>query len=185
ENPYEQGRKRSTQKSRTQRTTDLHVEHVVPRCRRPELAEEWTNFLLACSNCNGIKQNRNHSRDGYIWPDSDDTQAAFEYLPDGIVKVQHDLPAPERARATRLYELVGLGRTPTADPRARDMRWLKRRAAWRQAEEARQKLEDGADVVGCVIRLAVAIGFWSVWITVFAGHPQVRDLLRQHFPGSR
>ena len=80
-----------------ERTTDLHVEHVVPRCRRPELAEEWTNFLLACS----------------------------------------------------------------------------------------KKLEDGADVVGCVIRLAVAIGFWSVWITVFAGHPQVRDLLRQHFPGSR
>ena len=69
-----------------ERTGDLHVEHVVSRCRRPELAEEWTNFLLGCTNCNGIKSNRNHSRDGYIWPDRDDTEAAFEYLPDGIVR---------------------------------------------------------------------------------------------------
>ena len=74
-----------------ERTGDLHVEHVVPRRRRPDLTEEWTNFLLGCTNCNGIKSNRNHSRDGYIWPDRDDTEAAFEYLPDGIVRVRHDI----------------------------------------------------------------------------------------------
>ncbi len=168
-----------------ERTGDLHVEHVVSRCRRPELAEEWTNFLLGCTNCNGIKSNRNHSRDGYIWPDRDDTEAAFEYLPDGIVRVRHDIPEPERAQAENLFELVGLGRHPTADPRARDLRWRKRREAWRQAVEARRVFEGRADVVDSVVLLAVAVGFWSVWMTVFAGQPQVCDLLRQHFPGTR
>ena len=168
-----------------ERTGDLHVEHVVPRSRRPDLAEDWTNFLLGCTNCNGTKRNRNHSRDGYVWPDQDDSEAAFEYLPDGIVKVRSDLQEPDRAKATRLFELVGLGRRPTPDPQARDMRWLKRRRAWGQAVEARRVIEDGAKVVDWVIRLAVAVGFWSVWMTVFDGHPEVRNLLRENFPGTR
>ena len=168
-----------------ERTGDLHVEHVVPKRRRPDLAEDWTNFLLGCSNCNGIKRDRNHSRDGYIWPDSDDTQAAFEYLPDGIVRVRQDISEPERAPAESLFELVGLGRRPSADPRARDLRWRKRREAWRQAVEARRVFEDRTDVVDWIVQLAVAVGFWSVWMTVFADHPQVCNFLRQRFPGTR
>ena len=168
-----------------ERTRDLHVEHVVPKRRRPDLAEDWTNFLLGCSNCNGIKRDRNHSRDGYLWPDSDDTQAAFEYLPDGIVRVRQDISEPERAPAESLFELVGLGRRPSADPRARDLRWRKRREAWRQAVEARRVFEDRTDVVDWIVQLAVAVGFWSVWMTVFADHPQVCNFLRQRFPGTR
>ena len=168
-----------------ERTGDLHVEHVVPGRHRPDLEEEWDNFLLGCTNCNGTKGDRNHSRDDYLWPDQHDTEAAFEYLPDGIVKVRHDLPEPTRARATRLFDLVGLGRRPAADPRARDLRWRKRREAWGQAEEARRRIEEGADAVDCVVRLAMAVGFWSVWMTVFAAHPEVSDLLRQSFPGTR
>ena len=116
-----------------ERTGDLHVEHVISRNRRPELEKEWTNFLLGCANCNGTKGNRNPSRDGYLWPDQDDTRAAFEYLPDGIVKVRADLPEPARMKAENLFVLVGLGSRPTKDfGTASDRRWLKRRDAWGQ-----------------------------------------------------
>lgn len=168
-----------------ERTGDLHIEHVVPRRRRPDLTEDWTNFLLGCANCNGTKRNRNQSRDGYIWPDQDDTEGAFEYLPDGIVRVRNDLPELEGGKARRLFELVGLGCRPAGDPCARDLRWRDRREAWRQAEHARRRVEDGADIIDEVIVLARATGFWSVWMTVFASHPQVCDLLRLRFPGTR
>ena len=173
-----------------ERPGDLHVEHVVPRSRRPDLEDEWSNFLLGCGNCNSIKRDRNESRNGYVWPDRDDTQAAFEYFPGGIVKVKADLPGPVRTKAANLFDLVGLGRRPrndqdAKDPRwARDPRWRKRRSAWGYAEFARKKLEEGADI-DLVIMLARAVGFWSVWMAVFANHPQVRSRLQRCFPGTR
>ena len=174
-----------------ERTGDLHVEHVVPRNRRPDLEEDWGNFLLGCGNCNSIKSDRNLSREGYVWPDRDDTSRIFEYLPDGIVKVKEDISEWDRVRAEKLFELVGLGRRPTNDPCARDLRWRKRREAWRTAEIARaaaevasSRFEQGADI-DMVVQLAKKTGFWSVWMTVFAVHPQIRDHLRQCFPGTR
>ena len=171
-----------------ERPGELHVEHVVPRHHRQDLAEEWTNFLLGCANCNGIKGHRNDSRSGYLWPDQDDTEAAFEYLPDGIVQVRPDLSERDRVQATNLFNLVGLGRRPAANPRASDLRWRKRREAWGQAVEARETLrraDDGDGVLELVVRLAAAVGFWSVWMTVFADLPRVRELLRDRFPGTR
>ena len=52
-----------------ERTGDLHIEHVVPTNHRPDLEQEWTNFLFGCANCNAIKGDRNLSRNGYLWPD--------------------------------------------------------------------------------------------------------------------
>lgn len=167
-----------------ERKDALHVEHVVPLSHRPGLGEEWCNFLLGCVNCNSIKGNRNPSRDGYVWPDGDDTRRLFEYLPEGIVKVGHGLPEPIRTRAENLFELVGLGRRPTNDPCARDLRWRKRKEAWRTAEFARDKFDRIGDI-DRVVELAKATGFWSVWMTVFNGHPQVCDRLRRCFPGTR
>ena len=167
-----------------ERTGDLHVEHVISRKRCLELEEEWTNLLLGCANCNGTKRDRNPSRDGYLWPDQDDTQAAFEYLPEGIVQVRTELSEATRVKAENLYELIGLGRRPTNDPQARDLRWRKRREAWGQAIYAKRQFEDGAEI-GWVVRLAVAIGFWSIWMTVFSDHPEVRERLENSFPGTR
>ena len=167
-----------------ERPGDLHVEHVIPVKHREDLEGEWTNFLLGCANCNGTKQHRNQSRDGYLWSDEDDTQAVFEYLPEGIVRVRADIPEPDRTEAKNLFNLVGLGRRPTNDPRASDLRWRKRREAWRTAEVARQKIADGDDPEW-VIRLAQASGFWSVWMAVFHEYPDVRDRLERGFPGTR
>ena len=167
-----------------ERTGDLHIEHVIPMNHRPDLEQEWTNFLLGCANCNAIKGDRNDSRNGYLWPDQDDTEAAFSYLPDGIVRVRDDLPDPDLTNAKRLFDLVGLGRRPAHDPRARDLRWRDRSEAWRSAEFARQRVKEGADV-DWVIQLAKAVGFFSVWMTVFADDLQMCDRLRRSFPGTR
>ena len=167
-----------------ERTGDLHVEHVVPRSRRPDLEEEWGNLLLGCVNCNAIKGDRNPSRDGYVWPDRDDTRELFEYLPEGIVKVRGGLPEPARTGAENLFELVGLGRHPANDPCARDPGWRKRREVWGQAVAACRKIEAGGDV-DMAIDLAKALGFWSVWMTVFADHPRICERLRRCFPGTR
>ena len=167
-----------------ERPGDLHVEHVIPVKHREDLQGEWTNFLLACANCNGTKQHRNRSRDGYLWPDEDDTQAVLEYLPDGIVRVRAGIPEPDRTEAENLFNLVGLGKRPTNDPRASDLRWRKRREAWGTAEEARRRFADGADLE-LVILLAQASGFWSVWMAVFHEFPDVRARLQGGFPGTR
>ena len=75
-----------------ERTGDLHIEHVVPQKHRPDLEGNWGNFLLGCLNCNLTKSYKNRSREGYLWPDRDDTGAAFEYFPDGRVRVRESLP---------------------------------------------------------------------------------------------
>ena len=167
-----------------ERPGNLHVEHVIPKDHRTDLEEAWTNFLLACVNCNSTKGARNISRDGYLWPDEDNTWAVFEYFRDGIVRVADSLSAHERARARRLSELVGLERRPGRDLRARDLRWRKRREAWRVAWDARQRYQEDPDIADLVIILAKAYGFWSVWMTVFAGHSEVCDCLQQVFPGT-
>jgi len=167
-----------------ERVGDLHVEHIVPKEKSPDLIGEWSNFLLGCSNCNSIKRDRNDSRHGYIWPDTDDTEVAFEYLVDGIVRVRPGLSEELNSRADRLYDLVGLGRTPSSHPEASDLRWLKRREAWRVATRAKRSVSDGANG-DIVIELAKATGFCSVWITVFADDAQFCDRLRQCFPGTR
>ena len=167
-----------------ERRGDLHVEHVIPKDCRTDLEEAWTNFLLACVNCNSIKGKRNTSRDGYLWPDEDNTWAAFEYLPEGIVRVAGSLSEHERARAEELSKLVGLERRPGRDLRARDLRWSKRGEAWGVARVARQRYQENPDVVDLVIDLAKAHGFWSVWMTVFAEHSEVRDRLQREFPGT-
>ncbi len=168
-----------------ERTGDLHVEHIVPKCLVPALEEEWTNFLLGCVNCNSIKSKNNDSRIGYVWPDQDDTKAVFEYLPEGLVRVRADLPERIRTRAQALFDLVGLGRRPGNDPRAGDLRWLKRRRAWWQAVRLRGRMEHGLVDLDTVVEFAQEAGFWSVWMTVFADHVQVCDHLRRSFPGTK
>ena len=167
-----------------ERKGDLHVEHVIPKNRCLGLEEVWTNFLLGCVNCNSIKSDNNLSRDGYVWPDEDDTYSAFEYLPAGVVRVRAGLPEDVSARAHSLFELVGLGRRPGTGATPKDRRWRMRRGAWGQAQVARAKIEDG-DNIDWVIMLATAIGFWSVWKTVFADCPEITERLRRCFRGTR
>lgn len=171
------------------RGINLDIEHVVPKIHQPDLENEWTNLLLSCKNCNSRKGDNNISRDGYLWPDQDDTETAFEYSSNGIVRVSGELCGERRDQAQRLLELIGLNHFPRRNhgivPRTKDLRWLDRKKAWQKAEIIRNRFENGHVDIETIVMFAKENGFWSVWMTVFNGVPDVRRLLRRAFAGTR
>ena len=54
----------------------LAVEHIQPKSLYPNLALEWDNFLLACTNCNSTKGDRDIKLNDYFWPHLD-TDSSF------------------------------------------------------------------------------------------------------------
>jgi hypothetical protein len=63
-----------------------------------------------------------------------------------------------------------------------------RMEAWAIAEEGRtDALANPANVEmrRCLINLAIATGFFSIWMTVFAAEPDMRNCLIDAFPGTR
>ena len=89
------------------------------------------------------------------------------------------LEPDERSRASEPFDLVGLGAEVTDTDRRRH----KRRQAWDKAKE----IWDRADVGDWrwVIDVAVATGFFSVWMTVFRDDEDMCRRLKQAFPGTR
>ena len=115
------------------------MEHVIPKSVARDLETEWSNLLLGCVNCNGCKSNRNHSRDGHLWPDRDNTFGAFVYQSSGDVFVNETLVEEERSKASALFDLVGLGRQNTSTNERNHLR----REAWGTAALARGLARDG------------------------------------------
>ena len=163
-----------------ERKTDLDVEHVVPQKHAEELKAEWSNFLLVCRNCNRRKWHINTSREGYLWPDGDDTFGAFTYQSGSRISVAEGLEPGERSRAEALFQLVGLGELGTDTDRRRH----KRRQAWDKAIKIRRAV-NGENKRRWVIDVAVATGFFSVWMTVFRNDEGICRRLMQAFPGTR
>lgn len=163
-----------------ERPGDLHVEHVIPKSVEVDLEKEWSNFLLGCVNCNSRKSDKNHSRDGYLWPDSDDTFGAFVYQSGGRVSVNGGLPEARHSRATALFDLVGLGEAGTRTDRRRD----KRRRAWDQAVRVRDLIDDDESRI-LAVDVALGAGFYSVWMAVFCDDDDMRNRLTTAFPGTR
>lgn len=169
----------------------LAVEHVQPKkppgaaAAMPERELDWDNFLLACTNCNSTKGDTDVVLNDYLWPDRDDTFHGLCYGEGGVVS---SAPGAQKARADRLIQLVGLHVKPdTAE--ASDRRWLNRREAWDMAVEtkellAQSPLEAKDAIRKLIILIALSKGFWSVWMTVFAGDPVMRNRLLQAFPGT-
>ncbi len=66
--------------------TNLAVEHIEPKKGahgKPELKGRWSNFLLACVNCNSTKGDKRVVLDQLYLPDRDNTALAFQYQADG------------------------------------------------------------------------------------------------------
>jgi hypothetical protein len=169
----------------------LAVEHVQPKkppgatAAMPERELDWGNFLLACTNCNSSKGDTDVVLADYLWPDRDDTFRALHYSEGGVVD---SAPGAQKARADLLIDLVGLRKQPdTAE--ASDRRWMNRREAWDLAVRAKDRLAqcptDYTDHMReQIVDTAQAKGFWSVWMTVFADDPVMRDRLLLALPGT-
>ena len=163
-----------------ERPCDPDVEHVVTKSVAPKLETEWSNFLLGCRNCNSRKLNKNKSRQGYLWPDCDDTFGAFAYRSGGRVSVNDDLSQEEQRKACALSELVGLGEAGTRTDRRRH----KRRQAWDQAVRVRN-LVTNEETRLLAVEAALGTGFFSVWMAVFCDDCDMRRRLTAVFPGTR
>ena len=166
----------------------LAVEHVKPK-QPPgagtvlnERDLDWDNFLLACTNCNSIKGNKDLDLDACLWPDRDNTFLALAYAEGGLVDSR---PGLQQVLAERLIALVGLDRMPDTEA-ASDRRWLNRREAWDMAVRAKTRLErcGSEDMRQQIVETAQANGFWSVWMTVFECDADMLARLIAAFPGT-
>ena len=163
-----------------EREGDLHVEHVIPKSIAPNLETNWSNFLLGCVNCNSTKLNNNKSRNGFLWPDQDDTFNAFTYRSGGRISVADGLAPDVECRAKALFDLVGLGAKETDSNRRRH----KRRHAWEKATVQRGRIKD-TNTREMAIDVALGTGFYSVWMAVFRDDEDMCRRLKQAFPGTR
>jgi hypothetical protein len=165
----------------------LAVEHVIPKTQNKRLRNVWRNFLLSCSNCNSVKQDKRIRIGNYLWPDRDNTFRAFRY-DNGLADVALGLPPKAHLRAKRLMKLVGLhrhlGQTQRRDkPAKRDERASQRERVWKLASSERTKLAGRVDngLRDTIVELAKVYGFYSVWMAVFGNDQDMRCRLISAF----
>ena len=169
--------------------THLAVEHVKPKCIYPKLRNLWSNFLLACVNCNSSKGDKDVILQDYYRPDKDNTLRALEYTNGGLVRANTSLAAADQAKARNTIALTGLDKFPGNPDREStdfDYRWLKRQKTWQRAERARDRLAN-ADTVSMreqIVDTALDRGMFSIWWTMFADDIDMRRRLREAFIGT-
>lgn len=175
--------------------TSLAVEHIQPKhpaaTRHPVGA--WSNFLLACVNCNSTKGEKPVDLHDLLLPDRDNTFAAIRYLPDGTLAPSKLADRTGLNGAVRdTLALTGLDQPSrqTRDTQGNLVafdRAQQRVEAWITAEDARADLTTTADPSALrkmIVRLAQSTGFFSVWMTVFEGDPTTRQALINAWPGT-
>lgn len=165
----------------------LAVEHVQPKSLNAELELEWDNFLLACTNCNSTKGDKEIELNQYYWPDRDNTFRAFKYCEGGVIMSADDLDEEQQQIAENTLHLVGLDKDSLNNPTASDRRLLNRREAWDIAQRALERLarnNSHIDFCDQIIDHAKDKGYWSIWMTVFSNDVYMRNRLINAFPGT-
>ena len=169
--------------------TNLAVEHIQPKSVVSALSTNWTNLLLACSNCNSTKGDTPISLVDYFWPDVDNTLRAFEYGPGGLIGPHPSLMPTMAEKAAATLQLTGLDRDPGnygRIPTTSDLRWKHRHETWQKAKMHRTRLasQNTAAMRELIVENATARGMFSIWWTVFAGDVDMRRRLREAFEGT-
>ncbi len=164
----------------------VDVEHVMPKSLNRVLTLEWSNFLIACTNCNSIKSNKPVRIADYYWPDQDNTLRAFLYERDEPPQMATRGSA-DSTTTQRTLELTGLDRVPGHPSFSdRDRRWQKRMQAWSNAILSHSNLAiiDCPEMREQIIIAAKATGFWSVWYHVFVRDRDMCERLIKAFVGT-
>ncbi|MEP7126260.1 MAG: HNH endonuclease [Byssovorax sp.] len=163
------------------------VEHIQPKSHRPDLERTWCNLLLACASCNSTKGTTRSGADECLFPDAHNTALAFAYSEAGV-HVSTTLSPDVARRATRMWRLVGLDKRHGGEraPGRGDQRSIRRFQAWGEAVTARQDLLENRSprLIRLIVALALAKGFWSVWMAVFADDQEMRGHFLQAFAGT-
>jgi uncharacterized protein (TIGR02646 family) len=171
---------------------NLQVEHIYPQAAtaHPRRIRNWRNFLLSCNSCNSSKRASlgNGKQRGLLkrmlWPHIDNTFRAYIYRKDGRVDLSDDLPDHLRPKAEALRDMVGLLRSPDAAVSYED--WgiayggvTKRSEAWGIGERALAAYTENPSrkQLDTLLDLFQKHGYFSIWMTVFASHSEVRSEL--------
>lgn len=172
--------------------TSLAVEHIEPKGGpngKPELKGRWDNFLLACVNCNSTKKDKRVVLSDLYFPDRDNTFHAFKYLADGNIQ-------PSTANdqiAIDTLKLTGLDKDQrqTTDVAGRviaEDRSSQRMQIWKQAEICLNIYNSNSAndaVKDLIVSNAVTSGFFSIWMSVFSGVPEILNRFIDAFSGTR
>lgn len=165
----------------------IHVEHKRPKRHYPSEELEWSNLLLSCGNCNSSKGYPRLRLSDYLWPDTDNTLRALEYLPGGIVRRRRHLTKRLRRKVENTIRLLGLDRHPGGyrRPTNRDLRWEDRRSEWDKAVLFRRGLQERDTPRQRELAVAAAAnGVFTIWWQVFEGDIDMRRRLRGVFVGT-
>lgn len=162
---------------------DVEIEHKLPKRQYPVYKHKWKNLLLSCKNCNTHKGESSNYKNCY-WSDINNP---FYYLDfsDGIVKIKNGLNGRQQAKIQNTISLVGLDLKPQNN--IKDQRWRRRKEAFETANLALKLLNTYADskvVVDNIIHNAKHTGFWSIWMTVFTNHINIKQRLINEFAGT-
>jgi len=158
------------------------IEHVSPKSKNPELETDWNNLLLACKTCNVIKSNDNQDREGYIFPDTDNTAFAYIYSKTEVI-VNPTLSKDEKELAISTYNLVNLNRKKDTKNRIDDRRFA-RLIEW---DKALDSLEDYVQCNTPEMKRQIGrspSGFFSSWLEVFKAYPEIKEEILKNVKGS-
>jgi hypothetical protein len=177
----------------------LAVEHIQPKgleinSIKPyeHLKGTWTNFLLACWQCNSIKSDRDVVLSNFLLPDRDNTFIAYDYLQDGTIKV--NIPAGHLYDcAKRTLELVGLDKKASScvDENGKTIaldKITQRMNTWLSALDSKNDIDSEPNneiAKKATIKFALRTGFFSIWMKVFEDNADMRNRLIDAFAGTR
>ncbi len=172
--------------------TQINVEHIQPKSLPQYAALEgrWDNFLLACRNCNSTKGARDTVLSEVYLPDRDNTFLALTYAANGSIR-----PAPDADNeiAQKTLDLAGLDKI-VSDIHTKNGQFValarirQRKYVWKLAIDGREDIARSLEPEVLRRRLidtALAIGYFSIWMTVFQDDAVFCGRLIDAFPGTR
>lgn len=173
--------------------SNLAVEHLLPKDSNPHLKYKWTNFLLACVNCNSTKGDKVVDFTKLLFPDRDNTFRAIEYLKDGqVVPSNVAVAGGLKVQVEETLALMGLNKKvrATLDENGAIValdRASQRQEVWGVALAAKglYMRTPIPAMVEMIILNACASGFFSIWMAAFDDCLEVRIKLIQAFKGTQ
>ena len=171
--------------------TNLAVEHIQPKdgeFGHPELELTWSNFLLACVNCNSTKGKKEILFHNLFLPDRDNTFYSFKYTADGLIKPRDTLSYTDKARANITLKLLGLDKLSTTNNPISQDRRRQRKEVWGIAEESLEDYLENVHNIAIqksIVKIMLLSGFFSVWMTVFENHSEMKNLFIDAIHGTR
>jgi len=169
----------------------LAIEHIEPKSRVPQLEKTWSNFLLACGNCNSCKGSDPVNLHTLLLPDRDNTFFAYFYEYDGTVRPSNGLNDQQTVLAMNTLTLVGLDKPVQQYKDSNNQlvaldRPSQRMQAIGVAQDALSKYlqSPNALMADMIVNLALATGYFSIWMKVFERIPEIKLLLINGFQGT-